>query len=125
LLVAILPAYGVNNASDKRHIWSLGFGAADPRTIIYSWSLSATGISGVVENALIANLAQPVLSLVYYIYNSCLTAMASAAEWDGFALNRKGLRVSGVPQGAQRSTHLLQLPYRFSIPLMIFSILLQ
>jgi len=51
--------------------------------------------------------------------------MASAAEGDDFTLNRKGLRISGVPQGVQRSTHFLQLPFRFSIPLMIFSILLQ
>lgn len=50
--------------------------------------------------------------------------MISASEWDSFALFQKGLRVSGVPRGEQRVTHFLQLPYRYSIPLMGFSTLL-
>lgn len=117
-------AYGVTQASDNKHIWTLGFGAADPRTIVYSWSLSSADISGIVENALIANIAQPVLSLIYFTYNSLMTAMVSASEWDNFAQLRKGLRVSGIPCSEQRGTHFLQLPYRYSVPLMVFSILL-
>lgn len=116
-------AYGFSQTFDRSHVWALGFGAADPRTLVYG-SLANTGLKGVFQNAIIANLAQPVLSLVYFTYNSLITAMASAWEWDGFALTMKGLRVSDKPRGEQRTTHFLQLPYRFSILLMLFSVFL-
>lgn len=47
--------------------------------------------------------------------------MLSAREWNSFATQRKGLRISGVPEGAQRSTYFLQLPYRFALPIMLCS----
>ena len=50
--------------------------------------------------------------------------MLAGSEWSRFALQRKGLRISGVPSGSQRSTYFLQLPYRFAVPLMIASSLL-
>jgi hypothetical protein len=46
--------------------------------------------------------------------------MASAEEWNNMARTRKGLRVTR-PQGKQRSTHFLQLPYRWAVPLIITS----
>ena len=42
-------------------------------------------------------------------------------EWISYAFKRKGLRVSRSPLGKQRSTYFLQLPYRFSVPLMFMS----
>lgn len=36
-------------------------------------------------------------------------------------LHRKGLRVSDAPQGKQRATYFLQLPYRLAIPFMLIS----
>ncbi|MCJ1291656.1 hypothetical protein MMC34_003201 [Xylographa carneopallida] len=44
--------------------------------------------------------------------------MLLAAETNSYAVHRKALRVTS-PQGAQRSTYYLQLPYRYAIPLMI------
>ena len=41
-----------------------------------------------------------------------------AQEWDEYSRHRKPLRVT-TPQGRQRSTYRLQLPYRYSIPLLI------
>jgi hypothetical protein len=38
-----------------------------------------------------------------------------------YAHKRKGLRVSTRPEGQQRSTYFLQLPYRFGIPLIVLS----
>jgi hypothetical protein len=38
-----------------------------------------------------------------------------------YAHKRKGLRVSDHPTGEQRSTYFLQLPYRFSIPIIALS----
>jgi hypothetical protein len=45
--------------------------------------------------------------------------MSLSNEWSQYLLQRKSLRISSVPQGAQRSTYFLQLPYRFAIPLMV------
>ncbi|KAF2737270.1 hypothetical protein EJ04DRAFT_510377 [Polyplosphaeria fusca] len=50
--------------------------------------------------------------------------MAGALEWESYARYRKGLRVSGQSDGDQRATYFLQLPYRFAVPLIAFSILL-
>lgn len=49
--------------------------------------------------------------------------MVMAKEWSDFAHERKTLRVT-VPEGAQRSTYYLQLPYRYAIPLLGTSMLL-
>ena len=42
--------------------------------------------------------------------------MANTVEWDNFALSRKSLRVT-KPEGQQRSSYFLQLPFRYAIPL--------
>jgi hypothetical protein len=42
-------------------------------------------------------------------------------EWISYSKKRKGLRVSHQPKGEQRSTYFLQLPYRFSLPLISLS----
>lgn len=44
--------------------------------------------------------------------------MLAMHEWTKFATQRRNLRVS-QPTGSQRSTYWLQLPYRYSIPLLI------
>lgn len=72
----------------------------------------------------LTNVPQLLLSLIYFSYNSLLTTIAAANEWSQFAVTRKPLRVSSSPRGAQRSSHLLQLPYRLAIPLMITSTVL-
>jgi hypothetical protein len=96
---------------------SLGFGAVDPRTLISSLSFP----TDVISLALIANFPQVILSFLYFAYNSLFTAMLMGQEWMSYASKRKGLRVSRKPSGFQRSTYFLQLPYRFSIPLVILS----
>jgi hypothetical protein len=50
--------------------------------------------------------------------------MLSSREWSSFSKKKKPLRVSSHLQGQQRSRYFLQLPYRFSIPLIIISILM-
>lgn len=59
----------------------------------------------------------------FYRINGILTAMVMAKEWSDFAYERKTLRVT-VPEGGQRSTYYLQLPYRYGIPLLSASMLL-
>lgn len=100
----------------------------DAATIIFQIDSTLLG------NVLVANLPQMALSTSYYYYNSLLTTMLMAAEYDGYAVTgtseritsekpriaaKKGLRVSGNLQGAQRSTHFLSLPYRYSLPLLL------
>jgi hypothetical protein len=93
----------------------IGFGKIDPRTII-TWH-----VQGTIPNIIMANLSQTFLYLLYFLYNGVFTCMLMGYEWSSFAHKRKGLRVSRAKVGAQRSTYFLQLPYRFSIPLMAVS----
>lgn len=57
------------------------------------------------------------------MYNSLQTRILTEREWNSFSLETKPLRVTN-PKGEQRSTYRLQLPYRYSIPLLILSALL-
>jgi hypothetical protein len=68
-------------------------------------------------NLILPNLPQLLVSFVSIFYNSAMTSMLLAREWSGFAAHRKPLRVTS-PQGQQRSTFWLQLPYRYALPLM-------
>ena len=45
-------------------------------------------------------------------------------EWQSYSRAQKSLSVSARPQGKQRESHFLQLPYRFAVPLTAFSALL-
>ena len=49
--------------------------------------------------------------------------MLANREWAQYALKRASLRVT-LPTATQRSTYFLQLPYTFSVPLLIASTLL-
>jgi hypothetical protein len=98
---------------------SMGYGTIDARTIMaYHANITTVGY------ILIANLAQPILSLLYFGYNGLFMAMLLGYEWVSYAHKRKSLRVSRPAEGAQRSTYFLQLPYRFALPLMVLSGLL-
>ena len=66
-----------------------------------------------------SNIFQLVLSIFYFYYNDLLTRMLLVREWLSFGTQKKGLRVSDRPQGSQRSTYFLQVPFRFAAPLVI------
>ena len=83
--------------------------------------ISSSGAEKLIMYVLVANIAQPILSLIYFNYNGIFTSMLAGREWSQFAKRRKGLRVSDVPAGSQRSTYFLQLPYRYAVPIMILS----
>jgi hypothetical protein len=99
---------------------SIGLESANPDAFI-QWTLPTSGFSGIFSNILVANIPQLILSTIYYSYNSLFTCFLLGREWDSYANSRKGLRVSDFPEGSQRSTYFLQIPYRFAIPLLIFS----
>ncbi|OJJ46763.1 hypothetical protein ASPZODRAFT_66871 [Penicilliopsis zonata CBS 506.65] len=96
--------------------WEMGFGQPSSTAMIGS-SFVSTNLIALV---LISNTPQLVLSILYFLCNSLLTAMLVAAEFDSYAIRRKPLRVSW-PQGLQRSTYYLSLPFRYSVPLLIVS----
>ncbi|KAL5355107.1 hypothetical protein BJX96DRAFT_170355 [Aspergillus floccosus] len=109
-------------------LWNLGLGDLNASTMIFRINTTLLG------NVLVANMPQILISISYFHYNTVLTAMLMAAEYDGYAVAgicdnitskkrrsapQKALHVSGKLQGAQRSTYFLSLPYRYSIPLMV------
>lgn len=56
-------------------------------------------------------------------YNGLFTRVLAEFEWASFSVRYKPLRVS-EKRGQQRSSYRLQLPYRWSIPLIAISIIL-
>lgn len=75
------------------------------------------------QAVLIANSPQLFLSLAHLSFNGLFTRLHMAKEWSAMSTRYKALRVTN-PQGQQSSTYFLQLPYRYSVPLLIISILL-
>ncbi len=121
---------GLNSMLESKSLsslWAIGFGTVSGRTLVQNSAVAsgkAGGATALIRNALTANIAQLILSLLYFTYNGLFTCMLLASEWDSYAVERKGLRISSSqPRGAQRSGYFLQLPYRFSLPLVIFSLL--
>jgi hypothetical protein len=77
----------------------------------------------IIPFVLLANVPQALISFIYVTYNGLFTTMLANREWARYAVKRAALRVS-VPDAGQRSTYFLQLPYSWSIPLIVVSILL-
>ena len=103
---------------------NMGFGDVSGQ-ISFGSNLPTSEASRLLSYVVIANIAQSVLPFVYFSLNGLLTSMLAGREWSQFTIKRKGLRVSCVPTGSQRSNYFLQLPYRFVIPIMIISATLQ
>ncbi|KAI0438838.1 hypothetical protein F4803DRAFT_569172 [Xylaria telfairii] len=78
---------------------------------------------GYTATLLLANTPQLILSVCYFSYNSLLTQIHVEKEWNAFSLSYRPLRVS-YPAGQQISTYRLQLPYRYSVPLILISAVL-
>jgi hypothetical protein len=99
---------------------NIGLGTAMPLTML-GLPVPAAGASALMANVVIANAPQPILTFTYFTYNSLFTSMSLAREWASYSLKRKGLRLSSAPQGDQRSSYRLQLPYRVALPLMLLA----
>ncbi|KAH7088113.1 hypothetical protein FB567DRAFT_591531 [Paraphoma chrysanthemicola] len=79
--------------------------------------------ANVIPYVLLANLPQAIVSVLYLSYNGIFTCMLANREWARYAVKRAGLRVT-TPSASQRSTYFLSLPYTYSVPLLLTSILL-
>ncbi|KAJ0424724.1 hypothetical protein BJY00DRAFT_309141 [Aspergillus carlsbadensis] len=73
--------------------------------------------------SLIANSPQLCVSTIYSLYNTILSRMLVADEFNSYALHRKPLRVSH-PHAQQRSTYYLSIPWRYGIPALALSVVL-
>lgn len=110
----LLLVFGVLGGDGKS--WTVGLGEPDVSTLI------APGPpSSLVANTPIAYIPQAVFSVLYFSSNGIYTTMVLANEWSYHAFKWKGLRVSTLPRGSQRSTYFMSLPYRYSLPLLAFS----
>ncbi|KAK5135355.1 hypothetical protein LTR08_005297 [Meristemomyces frigidus] len=107
--------------SGQQTPFSIGFGAVDSRALL-DIGLPQGGSSGLVAAVLLANLPQAIVSFLYLTYNGLLTCMFLCHEYSKYAVDgrRKPLRVT-TPHGQQRSSYHLQLPFLYSIPLLITS----
>lgn len=94
------------------------FGAFDTKNVV-QLSLNLP----VIANVVLANTPQVLVSFAYLFYNSILTCMVMADEYAGFGSIRKALRVS-QPRVKQRSTFWLQIPYKYSVPMLSSAALL-
>src|SRR4051812_18450004 len=81
------------------------------------------GSTSVIPHILLANLPQAVVSFINLVYNWQFTAMLAQREWSNYAIKRAPLRVT-TPSPSQRSTYFLQLPYAFSVPLLLAAVVL-
>ncbi|KAI2782324.1 hypothetical protein F4815DRAFT_462719 [Daldinia loculata] len=68
-----------------------------------------------------ANGPQLLLSICYFSYNAFFTRLQVEREWNSYSLGYQPLRVSH-PRGQQVSSYRLQLPYKYSIPLIATSV---
>ena len=114
----LLSDRGKNGRKTLTQMWDLGF-----NYLSTSYTISQFGQLSLAAIVILANIPQILISFAYIAYNGILTAMLAAAEYCDFSTDRKPLRVSS-PHGMQRSTYFLQIPYRYSIPLMTMMALL-
>jgi hypothetical protein len=111
--------------NDFVSLWRLGLGTAHQSTLIpMSTDVVIIAVEIFFQRAILANMAQPFLSALVFIYTGLFTSMLQASEWSSYSIHRKGLRVSTRTKGDQRSTYILSLPLRFAVPLLALSILL-
>ncbi|KAF7532875.1 hypothetical protein G7054_g7579 [Neopestalotiopsis clavispora] len=76
-----------------------------------------------LSTLIVVNIPQVLLSFVYLTVNTLYTQLQVEQEWNAYAREYTPLRVS-YPAGEQTTTYRLQLPYKYSIPLVVVSILL-
>jgi len=91
------------------------WGPASPLTFSLS-THNTFNTKDLLLNASLANLPQLYLSIYYLTFNGLYTCVAMAYEWNALGMKRRALRVTKA-DGEQRSTHFLQLPYRWALPI--------
>lgn len=103
---------------------SLGFGEYSAATVLTIFDTPDTtprtkiftSARILLKMVVVANAPQVLVSCLYFAYNAIYTSMLQASEVAGFTTTRKALRTTN-PQGAQRSSYWLSLPFSYALPL--------
>ncbi|KAK5625205.1 hypothetical protein RRF57_000921 [Xylaria bambusicola] len=100
---------------------SLGFGSVSELTYL-NVKLPRGDPIGLILNVLIINSPQLLFSIMYSVCGALMTTFLVQREFSLMYTNahRKPLRVS-EPVGIQRSSYFISLPFRYGIPLNLFS----
>lgn len=110
---------GTGTDTNLAGLWGLGFGEVNAKSLLRLGG-RLNPDNKVFNYVLLANLPQLVLSFIYVMYSGLYTCMLLTREWVLYGTERKGLRTT-YPQGQQRSTYYLQIPYAYSFPLIVAS----
>ncbi|CAI6336339.1 unnamed protein product [Periconia digitata] len=100
--------------------YSNSFGRVNPDSLI---DIDLPYAESIIPYILLANTPQAIITLIFLTYNGQFTAMLTQLEFSNYAIKRAPLRVT-LPSPSQRSTYFLSLPFTFSIPLLLSSIIL-
>ncbi|KAH7323199.1 hypothetical protein B0I35DRAFT_510389 [Stachybotrys elegans] len=111
-----------DTARQRDRFWEYELGT--PNIDTFLTLTLGSGSAALQKSVLVANCWQAMWSIVYVVYNTLFTTLAIATEWNSYSIQKKGLRVSSLRQGDQRASYFLQLPYRYSLPLIVVSGLL-
>ncbi|KAJ0108093.1 hypothetical protein J7T55_007212 [Diaporthe amygdali] len=114
-----LNSFGIHDETRTRWLSRIGCNILNGGVLKASWFPKGNFVASVM----LPNIPQLILSCAYFTYNALYTRLLTESEWQSFSMSYRPLRVTH-PQGEQWSTFRLQLPYRYSIPLLITSILL-
>lgn len=109
--------------TDLASLWRMGLGHVQDYSIAMTKAWEDMGDTSFYMTTLFANGAQFLMSCCWYLGNSLLTAMILSNHWGMFITKHQRLRVS-TPEGEQKSSYFLSLPYRYSIPLLLCSTLI-
>ncbi|KAF4628620.1 hypothetical protein G7Y89_g9538 [Cudoniella acicularis] len=127
LLVVFFAGWGFihvrerGTSLDPVSLWNLGFGEVNQNAMVIYGGYGGNGDA--VTMAVLANIPQVFLALVYLQYMGIVTSMFLAADWSVFAFKPQTLMVS-TPSGKQRGTWLLGAPLAWGIPLLALQTLL-
>jgi len=81
-------------------MWDIRFSTVDSRTIILFNKISYNKSLCITKAVLIANMAQPIILVAYFLYNSQVTVITIVAKWDRFTRRHTRLRVLLATAGA-------------------------
>ena len=112
-IIVVLIGEGLQHlpSNSISYVWSIGLGKVTSKSLLH------LPHQALIFAILLANSPQIVLSWFYVTINGVLTSMLLADELNGYAHQRKTLRVTS-PTGKQRSTYRLQIPYVYGVPLL-------
>lgn len=126
LFVAFFGVWGFMHVKDRgislgpSSLWKMGFGQINQNTMVI---YGAEAGYHPVAMAIIANIPQIFLAIIYLMYMGIMTCMFLAADWSKFAFKAQTLMVS-TPLGSQRGTWLLGAPLVWGISLLALQTLL-